>query len=61
MKWEVSIRPEARTDVQAAYDWYEAQCPGLGDEFLIAITKFLFGWGKVLKHFLSIILIFVER
>lgn len=41
MKWQVSIRAEARTDLQAAFDWYENQCAGLGDEFFVAIAEVL--------------------
>lgn len=41
MKWHVSIRAEARTDLTVAYDWYEGQCSGLGDEFLLAIAEVL--------------------
>jgi plasmid stabilization system protein ParE len=29
--------PSASADVQAAYEWYEGQRPGLGDEFLAAV------------------------
>lgn len=31
------FRPAASADVQAAYEWYEAQRPGLGDEFIAAV------------------------
>ena len=31
------FRPAASADVDAAYDWYEEQRPGLGDEFVTAI------------------------
>src|SRR3569833_691187 len=41
MKWQVSIRAQARTDLRAAYDWYEGQCSGLGDEFMAAIAEVL--------------------
>ena len=41
MKWRVSIRARARTDLQKASDWYEEQCAGLGDEFLVAIAEVL--------------------
>jgi len=34
VKWTVTIRPEARADLQHAYDWYEDRQVGLGDEFL---------------------------
>ena len=32
-----SVRPLAEADVQAAFDWYEAQAQGLGHEFLRAL------------------------
>lgn len=28
------VRPQALRELTAAYDWYEAQSPGLGSEFL---------------------------
>ena len=31
------FRPAASADVEAAYEWYEAQRPGLGDEFIVAV------------------------
>lgn len=33
------IRPLARTDIDAAYDWYEAQQLGRGDEFLVELYE----------------------
>jgi plasmid stabilization system protein ParE len=30
----IVLRPEARADLDEASNWYEAQRPGLGDEFL---------------------------
>jgi toxin ParE1/3/4 len=41
VKWQVSIRAAARTDLQKACDWYEGQCAGLGDEYLVAIAEVL--------------------
>jgi len=41
VKWRVSIRPEAKADLVRARDWYEAQCAGLGDEFLAAVAESL--------------------
>jgi hypothetical protein len=41
VKWRVSIRAKARTDLQKAKDWYEEQCAGLGGEFLLAIAEVL--------------------
>jgi putative addiction module component (TIGR02574 family) len=31
------IRPRAETDIQAAFDWYESEQPGLGEEFLTSL------------------------
>ncbi|MBI3939568.1 MAG: type II toxin-antitoxin system RelE/ParE family toxin [Acidobacteria bacterium] len=31
------FRPAASADVDAAYEWYQEQRPGLGDEFVVAI------------------------
>jgi plasmid stabilization system protein ParE len=33
----VLFRPAAAADVEAGYQWYEAQRPGLGEEFLLAV------------------------
>jgi plasmid stabilization system protein ParE len=35
------FRPAAAADVEDAYRWYEAQRPGLGDEFLAAVSTVL--------------------
>jgi plasmid stabilization system protein ParE len=32
------VRPEAAADIEAAHAWYENQRPGLGNEFLIALS-----------------------
>ena len=32
-------RLAAEFDIQDAYDWYESQRPGLGEEFLAALTS----------------------
>jgi plasmid stabilization system protein ParE len=32
------FRPAAAADVEDAYQWYENQRPGLGDEFLAAVS-----------------------
>jgi plasmid stabilization system protein ParE len=34
MKWQVVARPQAEDDVLEAARWYDAQQPGLGDEFI---------------------------
>jgi plasmid stabilization system protein ParE len=35
------VQPEAEADVAEAYNWYEAQSPGLGEEFLAAVDEAL--------------------
>lgn len=35
------IRPEAEADLAEAFDWYEAQRTGLGDEFLLCAEEAL--------------------
>ena len=34
----VAVRPAAATDIEDAYQWYEAQQLGLGEEFLTALN-----------------------
>lgn len=38
MTHRVIIRPEAVDDLNAAFDWYEVQRPGLGHEFALEIS-----------------------
>jgi plasmid stabilization system protein ParE len=33
------LRPRAENDIQSAFEWYESQRPGLGDEFLAAVRE----------------------
>ncbi len=37
MIYEVLLRPEAEADIGEAYQWYEEQAEGLGEEFLRAV------------------------
>lgn len=37
------FRPEAESDVQSSYDWYQKQSDGLGDEFLDALDQVITG------------------
>jgi toxin ParE1/3/4 len=37
VNWRIIIRPNAETDLQEAWSWYESQRAGLGDEFLLHI------------------------
>jgi plasmid stabilization system protein ParE len=41
MSYRLIIRPEAEFDIQDAFEWYEAQIPGLGSEFVRAIDACL--------------------
>ena len=34
---QVIVRPAAAADIDDAYQWYETQRPGLGEEFLMAL------------------------
>ena len=35
---QVIVRPAAAADIEDAYQWYESQRPGLGEEFLAALS-----------------------
>ena len=37
MNSELTIRPEAESDIADAFDWYESRVPGLGSEFLLVL------------------------
>lgn len=39
MTIKLVVQPEAGADLAQAYDWYEAQRPGLGQEFLEAVDR----------------------
>lgn len=45
MKYQLIFREEVREEIASAYNWYENQRVGLGDEFLEEIDKAL----KLLK------------
>jgi len=38
---KIIIRPEAESDIDDAYQWYESQRKGLGDNFLLCIEEAL--------------------
>jgi len=38
VKRSLAFTPLASTDIEEAYRWYEAQRPGLGDEFRAALN-----------------------
>jgi plasmid stabilization system protein ParE len=44
---QVIVRPAAAADIEDAYEWYESQRPGLGEQFLEAlrVTR-----DRVLEH-----------
>jgi plasmid stabilization system protein ParE len=46
MSYRLIIRPEAELDIQDAFEWYEAQAPGLGSEFIRAMDARLSGTGR---------------
>ena len=37
MTWTLLVRPEAEQDLAEAFEWYERQRPGLGDELLLRV------------------------
>ena len=39
MKWRVIIRPRAEADLQDAWQWYESQRAGLGNEWLDEVRR----------------------
>jgi len=41
VKWRVSIRPRAETDLQQAWQWYEREQSGLGDKFLAEMRELI--------------------
>lgn len=46
MSYRLIIRSEAELDIQDAFEWYEAQTPGLGSEFIRAVDACLSGIGR---------------
>lgn len=39
MKYKISVKDEAELDLLEAFDWYETEKPGLGNEFLNELDK----------------------
>lgn len=33
------LRPRAESDIQSAFEWYESQMPGLGEQYLGALRE----------------------
>jgi plasmid stabilization system protein ParE len=46
MSYRLIISPEAELDIQDAFEWYEAQTPGLGFEFTRAVDTGLSSIGR---------------
>lgn len=41
MSHRLQVRPQAETDIEEAYTWYEQQAPGLGEEFVRTVDAAL--------------------
>lgn len=41
MNYVLVFRPKVRDELNEAYDWYESQQPGLGDEFLDCVDDII--------------------
>jgi toxin ParE1/3/4 len=39
MTWRLIVRPEAEKDIAEAFEWYERQRKGLGDDFLLRVES----------------------
>ena len=39
MTRQFTLRPRAEDDIKSAFEWYETQRPGLGEEFLAALRE----------------------
>ena len=39
MSRPVVLRPEAKSDFDDAFDWYERQRPGLGNDFVVCVEE----------------------
>ncbi|MEA5447351.1 type II toxin-antitoxin system RelE/ParE family toxin [Leptolyngbya sp. CCNP1308] len=46
MSYRLIIRPKAERDIQDAFEWYDAQTPGLRSEFIRAVDVCLSGVGR---------------
>ncbi len=47
MAYTVSVKPGAEEDIEHAYNWYEDQRQGLGEEFL---TELVYCYKKLEQH-----------
>jgi len=41
MRYVIVLRPEVRDDLSNAYEWYEGQKSGLGEDFIDSINELL--------------------
>ncbi|MBX3470370.1 MAG: type II toxin-antitoxin system RelE/ParE family toxin [Planctomycetes bacterium] len=46
----VQVEPEARDEYLSAQDWYEAQRPGLGEDYLTAVIETLARLQAIEQH-----------
>jgi plasmid stabilization system protein ParE len=37
--WKLIVGPEAESEIAAAQDWYDGRIPGLGAEFVAALSR----------------------
>ena len=51
MNLPVSIRPEAEADILDAFQWYEAQSPGVGIDFLRCLESSLAAIGSMAQMY----------
>ena len=49
----IIVRPAAAADIEDAYQWYESQQPGVGEEFLVALNATAIKLSNIPKRFLS--------
>jgi plasmid stabilization system protein ParE len=47
MNYTLIVRPEAEEDLRSAYQWYQEQRKGLGDEFLLCVEV---AFASILKN-----------
>jgi plasmid stabilization system protein ParE len=46
MTYKIEVSEEAEMDIIVAYEWYEQQKPGLGEEFKVAINNSFYDIAK---------------
>ena len=60
MKYDLIIRPEAQSDIQGAFGWYEDRVSGLGKEYLRCIDAAIAQIIVRLQHIQLFIIISAE-